>query len=43
MKKARAALERGAISAAEKGVQEGLGALMAVGVHHIADLLSSLF
>jgi hypothetical protein len=43
MKKARAALERGAISAAEKGLQEGLGALMGVASHGIGDLIASLF
>jgi hypothetical protein len=43
MKKARDALVKGAASAAEKGVQEGLGALMQAASHRIGELIAMLF
>ena len=42
LKQARSALEHGAMKAAEKGTQEGLGQMMSAAGRHVMDLLSSL-
>ena len=42
MKKAKEALVKGAMSATEKGMQQGLGALMQVGAHRITELIAAL-
>jgi hypothetical protein len=43
LKKACEVLKKGAESTAEKGVQQGLGKLMDVAGHRIAELIGLLF